>query len=136
MHRQLSTEISFQIISKMNVEQVREHCLSLKAVTEDMPFGDDTIVFRVYQKIFALVSLSGNNMVNLKCDPARAIELREEYAAIIPGYHMNKAHWNSVHLDGNLKDELIKELVEHSYQLIVLSLPKNKQEELKRIKTK
>lgn len=120
----------------MNIEQVREYCLSLKGVTEDMPFGDDTVVFRVYQKIFALVSLSGDNMVNLKCDPARAIELREEYEAITPGYHMNKAHWNSLQLDGSLRIELIKELIGHSYQLIVESLPKVKQEELKRIKTK
>jgi predicted DNA-binding protein (MmcQ/YjbR family) len=118
----------------MNIESIREHCLSLKGTTEDMPFGDDTLVFRVMDKIFALANLSGQLSVNLKCDPARAIELREEYSSIIPGYHMNKTHWNTLIMDGSLKRELIKGLIEHSYQLIVDSLPGSKKEELKKLK--
>jgi predicted DNA-binding protein (MmcQ/YjbR family) len=118
----------------MNIEQIREYCLSLNAVTEDMPFGDDTLVFRVMNKIFALVNLDGEISINLKCDPAKAIELREEFPAIIPGWHMNKIHWNTLKMDGSLKHELITSLIRHSYELIVESLPKSKQEELKRHK--
>jgi predicted DNA-binding protein (MmcQ/YjbR family) len=117
----------------MNIEQIREYCLSLHGVTEDMPFGDDTLVLRVMNKIFALVNLSGETSINLKCDPSRAIELREEHHAIIPGYHMNKLHWNTVNMDGSLKKELVTSLIDHSYELIVASLSKAKKEELKRI---
>ncbi len=120
-------------LHQMNIEQIREYCLSLNGVTEDMPFGDDTLVFRVMNKIFALVNLSGETTINLKCDPARAIELREEHHAIIPGYHMNKQHWNTIIMDGSLKKELVTSLIDHSYDLIVASLPKVKKEELKRI---
>jgi predicted DNA-binding protein (MmcQ/YjbR family) len=120
----------------MNLEQIREYCLSLHAVTEDMPFGDDTLVFRVMNKIFALVNISGETSINLKCDPPRAIELREEYPSIIPGYHMNKQHWNTVYMDGRLKKELVTSLIDHSYELIAESLPKAKKDELKRLKKK
>jgi len=120
----------------MNIEQIREYCLSLKGVSEDMPFGDDTLVFRVMNKIFALVNLSGETTINLKCEPAKAIGLREEHQAIIPGYHMNKQHCNTLIMDGSLKTDLVTSLIDHSYQLIVESLPKIKQEELKRIKNK
>ncbi len=120
----------------MNIEQIREYCLSLQGVTEDMPFGDDTLVFRVMNKIFALVNLEGEIRINLKCDPARAIVLREEFSSIIPGYHMNKRHWNTMIMDGNLKKDLITSLIDHSYELIVISLPKIKKEELKRLKRK
>lgn len=120
----------------MNIEQIREYCLNLHGVTEDMPFGDDTIVFRVMNKIFALVNLSGETIINLKCDPARAVDLREEHSSIIPGYHMNKEHWNSLIMDGSLKKGLITSLIYHSYELIVTSLPRAKQEELKRLKKK
>jgi predicted DNA-binding protein (MmcQ/YjbR family) len=115
----------------MNIEQIREYCLSLPGVTEDMPFGVDTLVFRVMNKIFALVNLDGETRINLKCDPARAIELREEYPSIIPGYHMNKEHWNTLIMDGRLKRELIISLIDHSFKLIAESLPKAKKEELK-----
>ena len=117
----------------MNIEQIREYCLSLHGVTEDMPFGDDTLVFRVMNKIFALVNLSGETSINLKCDPSRAIDLREEHPSIIPGYHMNKQHWNTIIMDGRLKKELITSLIDHSYELVAASLPKAKKEELKRI---
>lgn len=118
----------------MNIEELREYCLSLEKVTEDMPFGDDTLVFRVMNKIFALVNLDGETRINLKCDPGRAIELREEFPAIIPGYHMNKQHWNTVIMDGSLKKEMVLSLIDHSYEIIVESLPKSKKEELKRKK--
>lgn len=118
----------------MNIEQIREYCLALNGATEDMPFGDDTLVFRVMNKIFVLVNLEGEIRVNLKCDPSRAIDLREEHPAIIPGYHMNKLHWNTIIMDGSLKKELITSLIDHSYQLITESLSKAKKVELKRIK--
>jgi len=106
--------------------------LSLKGVTEDMPFGDDTLVFRVGNKIFALVNLDGETRINLKCEPSKAIALREEHSAIIPGYHMNKNHWNTLIMDESLRNELISSLISHSYELILESLPKNKKEEIKR----
>lgn len=117
----------------MNIEQIREYCLSLPGVTEDMPFGENTLVFRVMNKIFTLVNLDGETRINLKCNPSRAIELREEHSSIIPGYHMNKQHWNTVIMDGSLKKELITSLIYHSYELIISSLPKTKKEELKRL---
>jgi predicted DNA-binding protein (MmcQ/YjbR family) len=117
----------------MNIEQIREYCLSIPGVTEDMPFGDDTLVFRVADKIFALVNLDGETRINLKCDPARAIELREEHPAIIPGYHMNKQHWNTVIMDESLNRELVTSLIDHSCELIISGLPKAKKEELKRL---
>jgi predicted DNA-binding protein (MmcQ/YjbR family) len=118
----------------MNVEQIREYCLSLQGVTEDMPFGEDTLVFRVMNKIFALTNLEGEIWINLKCDPARAVELREEHTAIVPGYHMNKRHWNSLIMNGSLKRELVTSLIDHSYELVAGSLPETKRKERKRLK--
>ena len=116
----------------MDVETLRSYCLSKKAVTEDFPFGEDTLVFRVMNKIFLLVSLSSSPLqFNAKCAPEKAIELREQYEAIIPGYHMNKKHWNTVILDGSLSTSLIKEIIDNSYELIVQSLPKKDKEALK-----
>lgn len=120
----------------MNIESLRQHCLSLKAVTEDTPFGEDTLVFRVMDKIFALTSLDtdlsrGNRegcRVNLKCDPDYAVELREQYEDIQPGFHMNKKHWNTVYCENGLEDKLIKSLVAHAYDMVVKSLPKAKRE--------
>jgi predicted DNA-binding protein (MmcQ/YjbR family) len=115
----------------MNVETLREYCLSKKAVTEDFPFGEDTLVFRVKNKILLLVSLSSNPLqFNAKCEPEKAIELREQYDAIQPGYHMNKKHWNTIVIDGSLSSALIKEMIDDSYNLIVQSLPKKTREEL------
>lgn len=115
----------------MNIETLREYCLSKKAVTEDFPFGEDTLVFRVMNKIFLLVSLSSSPLqFNAKCDPDKAIELREQHDAIIPGYHMNKKHWNTIIMDGSLSNALIKEMINDSYDLIVQSLPKKDREEL------
>ena len=109
----------------MDIESLRQYCLSLKASTEDMPFGPDTLVFRVMGKIYALTSLDVEECrINLKCDPEYALELREQYSDIIPGYHMNKKHWNTVYCDKGLDAALIRKLVQHSYDLIVKSLPK------------
>lgn len=112
----------------MNVEELREYCISKKGVTESFPFDEVTLVFKVGGKMFALTNLDGEPSVNLKCDPERAVELREQFSSIIPGYHMNKLHWNSVFMDGTISDKLLKELVDHSYDLILYSLPKAKRE--------
>jgi len=115
----------------MNVETLREYCLSKKAVTEDFPFGESTLVFRVQHKIFLLVSLDSSPLqFNAKCEPDKAIELREQYDAIQPGYHMNKKHWNTVVIDGSISTVLIKEMINDSYDLIAQSLPKKLREEL------
>ena len=110
----------------MNIEELREYCISKPHTTEGLPFDDVSLVFKVKGKIFAILSLDGPPRINLKCDPLRAIELREEYSCVIPGYHMNKKHWNTVNIDGSVQAGLIKEWVDHSYELILASLPKSK----------
>ncbi|HIP49565.1 MAG TPA: MmcQ/YjbR family DNA-binding protein [Lutibacter sp.] len=108
-----------------NNESYREYCLSKKAVTESFPFNESTLVFKVAGKMFALLSLDAPNLrVNLKCDPEWALELREQHTGIIPGFHMNKKHWNSVIMDSSLNHTLLKELTNHSYDLVVNSLTK------------
>ena len=103
---------------EMNIEEFRDFCLSLPLATEDMPFGDGVLTFRIHKKIFALVSLAGApTKVNLKCDPQRALELRETYPEITPGYHMNKKHWNTLLIE-SLSQDLVKELILHSYHLV------------------
>ncbi len=97
----------------------------MPGAVEDYPFGDEVAVFKVGGKMFALVSLDDDpGFVNLKCDPAKALELRDQYAAVRPGYHTNKRHWNSVDLDGSVSAEDLREMVEHSYDLVVAGLPK------------
>jgi len=112
----------------MNIEELREYCISKKGVSEGFPFDEVTLVFKVGGKMFALTNLDGEPSVNLKCDPERAIELREHFSSIIPGYHMNKVHWNTIFMNGAISDPLLKELVDHSYLLILDSLPKAKRE--------
>ncbi|MBK7134266.1 MAG: MmcQ/YjbR family DNA-binding protein [Bacteroidales bacterium] len=102
----------------MDIESLRDHCIALKGVEECFPFGDDTLVFKTGGKIFALVNLDGDLSINLKCDPAFAIELRERYSSVIPGYHMNKKHWNTIYIDGTIPDKEILEWIDHSYGLI------------------
>jgi predicted DNA-binding protein (MmcQ/YjbR family) len=102
----------------MDIERFRKHCISKPDVTEDFPFGPDTLVFRVKGKLFALCYVNDFDGVNLKCDPERAVELRERHAGITPGYHMNKKHWNTVATDGGVPDRLFLELVDHSYELV------------------
>lgn len=107
------------------------HCLSLPAVEETTPFGPDVIVYKVAGKMFALaIPDEVPPRVNLKCDPERALELRDRYEDILPGYHMNKRHWNTLNLGGRLTNALVRELIEHSYQLVVASLPKKVREQL------
>lgn len=118
----------------MHVEDVRKYCLGLKGVTESFPFDKSTLVFKVQNKIFALTGLDKHPFqINLKCDPDRAIALREEYdGAIIPGYHMSKVHWNTVFAE-SIPESFLLELINHSYELIVKSLSKKLQEELQNI---
>lgn len=108
----------------MDIEELRQFCLRLPHTSEDTPFDEDTLAFRVHGKIFALCSIAKNNAVNLKCNPERAIQLREEYHAVTPGYHMNKTHWNTVFFNQDLNDAGILDLVKHSYDLIFAALPK------------
>ncbi|MCX6330422.1 MAG: MmcQ/YjbR family DNA-binding protein [Bacteroidia bacterium] len=104
----------------MNIETLRNYCISLKDVTESFPFGDDTLVFKINGKIFALANLDGDLTVNLKCDPPLAIELRERYASVIPGYYMNKKHWNTINLDGTVPDKEVFSWIDHSYTLVII----------------
>ena len=114
----------------MNLEFFRDFCLALPHVTEDTPFDANTLCFRVGGKIFAILDMEIFDYVNLKCDPERSIELREQFPGITPGYHMNKKLWNSVSVRGDVPDRLILELARHSYELIYSSLPKKIKDEL------
>lgn len=115
----------------MNIESLRDYCLMKPGVAETLPFGPDTLVFKVLDKMFLLVGLNDPESFNVKCDPERAVSLREEYEEVQPGYHMNKTHWNTVFMNGRLTDSQLKEMIDHSYGLIVASLPKSKQELLR-----
>ena len=111
----------------MNAEDFRAHCLGKAAATEGTPFGPDNIVFKVRGKMFALLVLDEvPTAVNLKCDPDRALELRDRYEQVGPGYHMNKKHWNTVVLDGVIPDKEVREMIDHSYDLVARTLPKKK----------
>ncbi len=118
----------------MNIQQLYEFCLSQKAVTEHFPFDEDTLVFKVGGKMFALTSLkeweNENASINLKCDPERANELRATYEAINPGWHMSKTHWNTIHFNSDVTDKMICELINHSYDLVFKSLTKKMQAEI------
>lgn len=103
----------------MNIEELRDFVLSLKNVEEGFPFGENTLVFKIDKKIFLLVSLSSVPLqFNVKCDPGLAIELREEYSCILPGYHMNKKHWNTIIVDGTLSKTQLKNFIKDSYDLV------------------
>jgi predicted DNA-binding protein (MmcQ/YjbR family) len=108
----------------MTLPFLREYCLAKPGSTEDTPFDANTLCFRVCGKIYALVDMDRFESINLKCDPERAVELREQYEGISPGYHMNKKHWNTVKLGGSVPDPVLLQLVDHSYQLVLNSLPK------------
>jgi predicted DNA-binding protein (MmcQ/YjbR family) len=114
----------------MNIEEFYAYCLQKKGVSEHFPFDEQTLVFKVGTKIFALTDVTSFRSINLKCNPEKAIELREEYAAVQPGYHMNKKHWNTIILFSDLDDQLIKELIDHSYNLVLNSLPKKMRDEI------
>jgi len=103
----------------MNIETLREYCLTKNNVTESFPFDDVTLVFKVDGKMFVLVNLEGELSLNLKCDPELALELRERYQAVTPGYHMNKKYWNTVSLDGTIPDNLVFSWIDHSYEQVL-----------------
>ena len=108
----------------MNIEDARIYCLSKPSATEDFPFDETTLAFRVYGKIFAMVDLERTEWFVLKCNPDYALELRETHAEIAPAWHMNKKHWNQINLFGMLSDEMIQSLINHSYDEVVKKLPK------------
>lgn len=117
----------------MNVEELRAACLQLKAVEESFPFDNETLVFKVMGKMFAIIPLERESpSISLKCDPDRAVELREEYEGINAGWHLNKKHWNSVEGEG-VPSNLIVELIKHSYDLVVAGLTKKAQKELEEL---
>lgn len=118
----------------MNIEEARESCLAIKGASESFPFGDDTLVYKVMGKMYAYMGLEskdGEFWLNLKCNPEKAIELREQYTGIFPGYHSNKKYWNSIVLESDVPDSLIKELIQHSVDEVIKKLPKTKQAEYK-----
>jgi predicted DNA-binding protein (MmcQ/YjbR family) len=112
----------------MNIEELREYCLSKVGATECFPFDEVTLVFKVGGKMFALTNLDGELSINLKCNPEKAIELREKYPAVKPGYHMNKKLWNTVEMNDSVKDSFIKEWIDDSYQLVFDGLTKKDKE--------
>ncbi len=115
----------------MNIEELREYCLKKKGVEETFPFDSDTLVFKVMGKAFLLTGLGQKPFsFNVKCDPEKAIELRERYACVIPGYHMNKKHWNTILPDGSVTDDLLGRWIDDSYDLVVAGLPKRLKEKL------
>lgn len=115
----------------MTLEALREFCLSKPQVTEDLPFDDDVLVFRIGGKIFLLTSFSEPEKINVKCDPDLAIQLREEFPHdIIPGYHMNKKHWNTIYIQRKLSNKKIQDLISHSFELVFQSLPSKVKKEL------
>ena len=117
----------------MNIETFRDYCIAKPGVTEGFPFDKTTLVFKVMNKMFALTDVDSFEYINLKCDPERAMELREQYDGIKPGYHMHKQQWNSVYINSDVPEDLLIELIEHSFDLIVAKLPKKDKEALKNL---
>jgi predicted DNA-binding protein (MmcQ/YjbR family) len=117
----------------MNIEELREYCIAKKGVTEEFPFDETTLVFKVAGKMFCLTDLEDDFAVALKNLPGKNLELREQFQAVKPGFHMNKKHWNTIEIDGSISDKLMYEFVDISYNLIVQSLTKKKKEELKKM---
>ena len=110
----------------MDIEEVRNYCIQKEGVEECFPFDNETLVFKVMSKIFLLTGIENKPIsFNVKCDPEKAIELRSSYSCVKPGYHMNKKHWNTIIADGSTNDSLLKEWIDHSYQLVISSLPKS-----------
>ena len=117
----------------MNIEQIREYCIKKKGVTEEFPFDEETLVFKIAGKIFLLASLGSIPLqINLKCDPEKAIELREEFEFVQPGYYMNKKHWNTIIIDGTVPAKKILEWIDDSYNLVVSGLKKSDFKKLKK----
>lgn len=116
-------QANFYTDTEMDIESLHEYCIGKKGVTESFPFDDQTLVYKVGGKIFLLIGLNNPVSFNAKCDPERAVTLREQFDEIKPGYHMNKVHWNTVNIRGHLSLNLIKELIDHSYDLVFKCLP-------------
>jgi predicted DNA-binding protein (MmcQ/YjbR family) len=114
----------------MNIEDIRNYCLSKPCTEETLPFDNDTLVFKVMGKMFALMSITEADTINLKCDPEYAAELRESYTEIVPGWHMHKKYWNTVSLHSGLEGHFIKSLIDHSYEQVVAGMPKKLQNEV------
>lgn len=114
----------------MNIEEFRDYCIAKPGVTEEFPFDEQTLVFKVMGKMFALTDVESFESVNLKCDPEKAMELREKYSGVRPGYHMNKKHWNTVETASDVNQKEFYQLIDHSYQLVVASLPQKLRKEL------
>jgi len=117
----------------MNIESYRDYCLSKPAVTEDFPFNESTLVFKVAGKMFALTDIDLFESINLKCDPELALHLRTEYSAVKPGFHMSKKHWNTVSIDQSVPDRLIFDWIDHSYSLVVAGLPAKTRQEIEKL---
>jgi predicted DNA-binding protein (MmcQ/YjbR family) len=117
----------------VDIERFRDYCIAKPGVTEEFPFDLNTLVFKVMGKMFALTDVDLFTSINLKCNPEEAIALREKYSGIIPGYHMNKKHWNTVLMDGSVPDKLTLELIDLSYNLVVSGLSIKLKEELKNL---
>ncbi|MEN9698970.1 MAG: hypothetical protein RLZZ301_168 [Bacteroidota bacterium] len=113
----------------MDIEALHHYCLQKQGATDGFPFDQKTLVFKVYGKMFALVDVDDFDSINLKCDPERALELREHYAAIKGGFHMNHKHWNTIEFNNDVDDRLLKELIDHSYELVYKGLPKKVRDE-------
>ena len=110
----------------MNIEELRNYCLSKKGVEETLPFGPETLVYKVMGKAFLLTGFESNPLqFNVKCDPEKAVELREEFACVLPGYHMNKKHWNTIVVDGSVRSKQLQEWIDHSYELVLKKKTKN-----------
>lgn len=116
----------------MNIELIRDYCLLKKGVTEGFPFNETTLVFKVTGKIFVLLNLEGDFRISLKCKPEKAIEIREHYPAVNPGYHLNKSHWNSVSIDGSIPDNLIYQWIDDSYNLVFNGLNRKEKQKILR----
>jgi len=114
----------------MDIEEIRTHCLQKPWVTEGFPFDEDTLVFKAGGKMFLLISLDKSNSISVKCDPELAAELRESYTEVQPGYHLSKKHWNTVDTSGSLTRSQLCEMIDHSYNLVIKSLPKKVRETL------
>ncbi len=115
----------------MNIEEIRTYCISKRGVSEGFPFNDTALVFKVADKMFALLDLSEENRgLSLKCDPELALELREQFTGVTPAYHFNKKHWNGISLDSGIDSKLIKEWIDHSYQITVSKLTKKVREDM------
>ena len=114
----------------MNLEELRDYCLQKPGTSEGLPFGPEVLVFKVGDKLYLLTPLDTADRFNAKCDPELAVELREQYTEVQPGYHMNKKLWNTVFINGGLTNNQIKEMIDHSYTLVFESLPKKIQEQI------